>query len=83
MPSQNRSARAGNNAISSSSRRRAHARASSGGANDLPLFAEADESYATAGASDEVKAAATAVLEPGEDAVVRFLAETVANRAEV
>ena len=35
------------------------------GANDLPLFAEADESYATASASDEVKAAATAVLDDG------------------
>jgi 5-amino-6-(5-phospho-D-ribitylamino)uracil phosphatase len=53
------------------------------GANDLPLFAEADESYATAGASDEVKAAATAVLEEGDDAVVRFLAEQAATRAEV
>jgi hydroxymethylpyrimidine pyrophosphatase-like HAD family hydrolase len=53
------------------------------GANDLPLFAEADESYATASASDEVKAAATAVLEPGDDAVVRFLAEQAAARAEV
>jgi len=52
------------------------------GANDLPLFAEADESYATASASDEVKAAATAVLDDGEDAVVRFLAEQ-ATRAEV
>ncbi|MGT2424985.1 HAD family hydrolase [Amnibacterium kyonggiense] len=52
------------------------------GANDLPLFAEADESYATAGASDEVKAAATAVLDDREDAVVHFLAEQAA-RAEV
>jgi hydroxymethylpyrimidine pyrophosphatase-like HAD family hydrolase len=53
------------------------------GANDLPLFAEADESYAVAGASDEVKAAATAVLDDGEDAVVRFLAEQAKTRAEV
>jgi len=52
------------------------------GANDLPLFAEADESYATAGASDEVKAAATAVLDDREDAVVHFLAEQ-AVRTEV
>ncbi|MFD1720263.1 HAD hydrolase family protein [Amnibacterium endophyticum] len=44
------------------------------GANDLPLFAEADESYAVEGASDEVKAAATRVL-TGPDAVARFLAE--------
>ena len=53
------------------------------GANDLPLFAEADESYATASAPDEVKAAATAVLDDGDDAVVRFLAEHAAARAEV
>ncbi|WP_375389372.1 HAD family hydrolase [uncultured Amnibacterium sp.] len=53
------------------------------GANDLPLFAEADESYATASASDEVKEAATAVLDDGDDAVVRFLAEHAASRAEV
>jgi 5-amino-6-(5-phospho-D-ribitylamino)uracil phosphatase len=53
------------------------------GANDLPLFAEADESYATAGATDEVKAAATAVLDDGPDAVVRFLAEHAPSRAEV
>lgn len=52
-------------------------------AADLPLFAEADESYATAGAADEVKAAATAVLDDREDAVVRFLAEQAAARAEV
>jgi hydroxymethylpyrimidine pyrophosphatase-like HAD family hydrolase len=53
------------------------------GANDLPLFAEADESYATASAPDDVKAAATAVLDPGEEAVVRFLAEHADSRAEV
>jgi hypothetical protein len=53
------------------------------GANDLPLFAEADESYATAAASDEVKAAATAVLDAGDDAVVHFLAEHARSRAEV
>lgn len=52
------------------------------GTNDLPLFAEADESYATAGAPEEVKAAATAVLADDDDAVVRFLAEQ-ATRAEV
>lgn len=53
------------------------------GANDLPLFAEADESYAVAGADDEVKAAATGVLDPGEDAVARFVAEHAGARAEV
>lgn len=53
------------------------------GANDLPLFAEADESYATAGASDEVKDAATGVLPEGEDAVLAFLAKRAASRAEV
>jgi hydroxymethylpyrimidine pyrophosphatase-like HAD family hydrolase len=53
------------------------------GANDLPLFAEADESYATASAPDDVKAAATAVLDAGEEAVVRFLAEHADSRAEV
>lgn len=53
------------------------------GANDLPLFAEADESYATAAASDEVKAAATAVLDAGDDAVVRCIAEQATARAEV
>ena len=52
-------------------------------ANDLPLFAEADESYATASASDEVKAAATAVLDEGDEAVIRFLADHAAARAEV
>jgi hypothetical protein len=52
-------------------------------ANDVPLFAEADESYATASAPDDVKAAATGVLEPGEDAVVRFLAEHATAHAEV
>lgn len=53
------------------------------GTNDLPLFAEADESYATASAPDEVKAAATAVLDDREDAVVHFLAEHAQARAEV
>ncbi len=52
-------------------------------ANDLPLFAEADEAYAVAGASDEVKQAATAVLDDRDDAVVAFLAEHAAARAEV
>ena len=52
-------------------------------ANDLPMFAEADESYAVATASDEVKAAATAVLDDREDAVVAFLAEHAVARAEV
>lgn len=53
------------------------------GANDLPLFAEADEAYAAAAAPEEVRAAATGVLPPGDDAVVRFLAEHAAARAEV
>jgi hydroxymethylpyrimidine pyrophosphatase-like HAD family hydrolase len=53
------------------------------GANDLPMFAEADEAYATAGAPDEVKEAATAVLDDGDDAVIRFLAEHASARAEV
>jgi hydroxymethylpyrimidine pyrophosphatase-like HAD family hydrolase len=44
------------------------------GANDLPLFAIADEAYAVAGATDEVKAAATDVLD-GDDSVARFLAD--------
>lgn len=50
------------------------------GANDLPLFAEADEAYAVEGASDEVKAAATRVL-TGPDAVARFLAERLPQQA--
>ena len=42
--------------------------------NDLPLFRAADEAYAVANASDEVKAAATAVIGSNdEDAVARFL----------
>ena len=46
------------------------------GSSDLPLFAIADESYAVAGASDEVKAAATGVLgSVDSDAVARHLAE--------
>lgn len=45
------------------------------GANDLTLFAEADESYAVAHAADELKAAATSVLPPGPDAVARYLDE--------
>lgn len=52
------------------------------GANDLPLFAEADESYAVASAMDEVKAAATEVLPAGADAVARALAERIALGAE-
>lgn len=51
------------------------------GANDLPMFAEADESYAVAGASDEVRTAATAVLEAGDDAVARFLTRRVTQQA--
>lgn len=53
------------------------------GANDLPLFAEADESYAVAGATEEVKAAATGIVPAGPDAVARFLAERMAVAAEV
>jgi hydroxymethylpyrimidine pyrophosphatase-like HAD family hydrolase len=53
------------------------------GANDLPLFAEADESWAVAGADDDVKAAATGVLDARPDAVTAFLAERAAARAEV
>lgn len=52
-------------------------------ASDLTMFAEADESYAVAGASSAVKEAATAVLDPHPDAVVRFLADHAASRAEV
>lgn len=50
------------------------------GANDLPLFDEADEAYAVEGASDEVKAAATRVL-AGPDAVARFLTERAPQQA--
>jgi len=53
------------------------------GANDLPLFAEADESWAVAGADEDVKSIATGVLDDGEDAVARFLAERSALRTEV
>lgn len=52
------------------------------GANDLSLFAEADESYAVAAALDEVKAAATEVLPARPDAVARALAERLALGAE-
>lgn len=52
-------------------------------ASDLTMFAEADDAYAVAGASDEVKEAATAVLDPHTDAVVRLLADHAATRAEV
>lgn len=52
-------------------------------ASDLTMFDEADEAYAVAGASDAVKEAATAVLDPQADAVVRFLADHAASRAEV
>lgn len=42
--------------------------------NDLPLFRAADESYATANAMPQVKAAATAVIGSNEeDGVARFL----------
>ena len=51
------------------------------GANDLPMFAEADESYAVAGASDEVRAAATGVLGAGDDAVARFIDQRVTQQA--
>ena len=53
------------------------------GANDLPMFAEADESYATASATAEVRAAATGTVPAGPDAVARFLAERMALGAEV
>ena len=50
------------------------------GSNDLPLFAEADEAYAVATASDDAKAAATGVIGGvGQDAVARFLAERIAQ----
>lgn len=53
------------------------------GANDLPLFAVADESYAVAGATDQVKAIASAVIGGCDsDAVAAFLAEH-AVRTEV
>ena len=51
------------------------------GSNDLPMFAEADESYAVANATDEVRAAATGVLEPGDEAVARFLVRRATQRA--
>ena len=44
--------------------------------NDLPLFQAAEESYATANAMPQVKAAATAVIGSNEeDGVARFLLE--------
>jgi len=44
------------------------------GDNDLSMFAVATESYATANADDEVKAAATDVIgHHDEDGVARFL----------
>lgn len=54
------------------------------GVNDLPLFAEADESYAVGAAPEEVRSAATSVLDlPAGDAVVAYLAEQAASRTEV
>lgn len=54
------------------------------GVNDVPLFAEADESYAVGAASEDVREAATDVLDlPAGAAVVAYLAEQVASRAEV
>ncbi len=54
------------------------------GVNDLPLFAEADESYAVGAASEDVRSAATTVLQlAAGDAVVAYVAEQVASRAEV
>lgn len=50
--------------------------------NDLAMFAVADEAYAMANASDEVKAAATAVIGPNDDdGVARWLLRNVATRA--
>lgn len=44
------------------------------GRNDLPFFAECDESYAVAGAWDELKAAATGSISSNDElGVVRFL----------
>ncbi|MEM1173551.1 MAG: HAD family hydrolase [Pseudomonadota bacterium] len=46
------------------------------GANDLSMFAEADEAYAPANAEADVRAAATAVIgHHDEDGVARFLRE--------
>ena len=51
-----------------------HAAAFGDNLNDLPLFAAADESYAVAGAVDQLKNAATGVLEePDIGAVGRFI----------
>ena len=41
--------------------------------NDLPMFAVADESYAMAHADERVRAAATATLDDGADAVARWI----------
>lgn len=46
--------------------------------NDVPMFEIADEAYAVAGAADELKARATAVIGSNDDdAVVRWLRENV------
>lgn len=48
------------------------------GRNDLPLFDAADESYATANADEEVKRAATAVIDSCDaDGVARFMARRI------
>lgn len=44
------------------------------GPNDLPLFQVADEAYAVGEPSDELRAAATAVLGGGDDVVAEWLA---------
>ena len=46
------------------------------GVNDLPMFSVADDAYAVANASEELKAAATAVIPSNEeDGVVKWLLE--------
>ena len=49
--------------------------------NDLPMFAVADESYAMAHADARVRAAATATLDDGPDAVARWIAENATAAA--
>jgi len=49
--------------------------------NDLPMFAVADESYAMAHAPEAVRAAATATLDDGPDAVARWIAENATAAA--
>jgi hypothetical protein len=49
--------------------------------NDLPMFAVADQSYAMAHADELVRAAATATLDDGPDAVARWIAENATAAA--